>query len=69
MKPQRMEIVVDRRVGPSLRAALGDYEVVDGADGRTTIVGVLVDQAQLFGLLDMLESLNIEVVSVNPVDA
>jgi hypothetical protein len=31
------------------------------------IVGAIADQARLLGILEMLDDLNIEVVSVNPV--
>jgi len=35
-------------------------------DGRTTITGPVVDQAQLHGLLDRVGDLGLELISVNP---
>ena len=36
------------------------------ADGRTSITGPVVDQAQLHGLLDRVGELGLELISVNP---
>jgi hypothetical protein len=35
-------------------------------DGQTTISGPVVDQAQLYGLLDRVSDLGLELISVNP---
>jgi hypothetical protein len=35
--------------------------------GNTHIVGYVIDQAQLHGLLDRIASLGIELISVNPI--
>lgn len=64
-----MEVVVQGRLSPELIAALWDFEVTTGADGRTRVVGVMPDQAKLIGLLDLLDQFHIEVLSVNPLPA
>lgn len=66
---QVVEIVVRGKLGPELVAALDDFSVVDAPDGCTRLVGTIPDQARLIGLLEMLDQLHIEVVSVNPVPA
>ncbi|MCW3493085.1 hypothetical protein [Microbacterium sp. SSM24] len=66
---QVVEIVVRGKLGPELVAALDDFAVVDAPDGCTRLVGTIPDQARLIGLLEMLDQLHIEVVSVNPVPA
>jgi hypothetical protein len=38
------------------------------ADGRTTIVGPVIDQAQLHGILRRIYSLNLVLLSVNPIE-
>jgi hypothetical protein len=60
-----MELVVRGPLWPSLLAALRDFSVELDADGRTVIVGQVVDQSQLLGLLGLFHSVNVEVISVN----
>lgn len=62
-----VELVVGGRVGPSLAAALDGFTIdaIDG--GRTRLVGPVVDQSMLLGVLELFGDLGIEVVSVNPV--
>jgi hypothetical protein len=36
--------------------------------GRTVLTGTIVDQAQLLGVIDRIQELGIELVSVNPMD-
>jgi hypothetical protein len=45
------------------------FDVSRCADGLTHLVGPVPDQAKIHGLLGVLGDLNIELVSVNPVDA
>lgn len=66
-EPHEVEVVVRGRLGPDLIAALQGFTVAAVADGRTSLVGQICDQARLIGLLEMLDELHIEVVSVNPV--
>jgi len=67
MAAQTISIVVRGRIGPDLVAALDGFEIKTDAPGVTRIVGRVPDQAKIFGLLAMFESLHIEVVSLNPV--
>ena len=69
MNPQVMQVVVRGRLSPELVAALSEFEISTGPDGRTSVVGVIPDQAKLIGLLDLLDQFHIEVLSVNPVPA
>jgi hypothetical protein len=39
---------------------------LSAGDGQTTISGPVVDQAQLYGLLDRVSDLGLELISVNP---
>jgi hypothetical protein len=66
MGPQAVEIIVRGRLGADLIAALDGFSVATGADGMTSIVGLVPDQTRLLGLLDMFDDLHLEVVSVNP---
>ncbi|MGL4258043.1 hypothetical protein [Microbacterium sp.] len=66
---QVVEIVVRGTLGPDLVAALPGFTVEVTPDACTRVVGTIPDQARLLGLLDMLDELHIEVVSVNPVPA
>lgn len=58
-----------------LRGEIGDRFGVlfDGMEleriaGRTVLTGTIVDQAQLLGVIDRIQELGIELVSVNPMD-
>jgi hypothetical protein len=59
------EIVVKGRLGPTLLAAFDGFEVIGVDHGQTHLVGRMVDQARLHGMLERLRDLNIELVSVN----
>lgn len=69
MADRVVEVVVSGRLGPELAAALDGFSVASDASGITRVVGRIPDQARLFGVLEMFEELNIEVISVNPVDS
>lgn len=62
---QRYEIVVRGRLSSRYECAL-DGATLLACHGRTTLRADLVDQAQLYGLLNRLRDLGIELVSVNP---
>lgn len=67
MNARVVEVVVRGRIGPELAFALEGFHVETDEAGLTRIRGLVTDQAQLLGLLDVLDDLNIEVVSMNPV--
>jgi hypothetical protein len=59
-----------------LRGEIGDHFAVrfDGmrvtrSEGRTILRGPVRDQAQLYGVIERIQELGIELVSVNPLDA
>ena len=65
---QRIRLVVRGRLWPSLVASLDGFVVDQEADGLTSLVGSTVDQSHLLGLLELLASMRVEVVSVNPIE-
>jgi hypothetical protein len=69
MNAHVIELVVRGRLSPELIIALEGFLVETDGDGMTRVIGPVVDQARLLGLLDMFDDLHIEVVSMNPVDA
>ena len=68
MTPQNFEVVVRGRVSSELVGALDGFAVSGEADGCTRMVGEVADQPRLIGVLQVLDDLHIEVVSVNPLD-
>ena len=62
---QRFEIVVRGRLSSRYEGAFEGARV-EAHDGRTMLRADLVDQAQLYGLLNRLRDFGIELVSVNP---
>ncbi len=62
------EIVVRGRLSPTLRAALGGFEVTHCTDGLSHLVGPVPDQSRIHGLFQLLRDLNIELISVNPIN-
>ena len=64
--PQRYEIVVRGRLSSRCAGAFDGARLVP-RNGQTALRADLVDQSQLYGLLNRLRDLGIELVSVNPV--
>ena len=62
---QRYEIVVWGRLSSRYACAFDGVRLVP-RHGQTTLRADLVDQSQLYGLLNRLRDLGIELVSVNP---
>ena len=62
---QRYEIVVRGRLSGRYACAFDGATLV-ARNGRTTLSADLVDQSQLYGLLNRLRDFGIELVSVNP---
>jgi hypothetical protein len=62
---QRYEIVVRGRLSGRYQCAFDGATLVPG-NGQTALRADLVDQSQLYGLLNRLRDLGIELVSVNP---
>ena len=68
MKPTNYEITVHGRVGPALIEAFDGLTVsVEPKD--TVISGEIADQAALHGVLELIESLGLELIDVRRVDA
>jgi hypothetical protein len=63
------EVVVRGRLSPTLIAAVDGFEVSRCDLGLTHLVGWVPDQARLHSVLELLRDLNIELVSVNPVES
>lgn len=61
---QRYEIVVRGRLSSRYESAFDGARLVP-RNGQTTLCAKLVDQAQLYGLLNRLRDLGLELVSVN----
>ena len=62
---QRYEIVVRGRLSSRYESAFDGARLVPH-HGHTTLWADVVDQSQLYGLLNRLRDLGIELVSVNP---
>ena len=62
---QRYEIVVRGRLSRRYECAFDGARLIPH-HGQTTLSADLVDQSQLYGLLNRLQDLGIELVSVNP---
>ncbi len=69
MKAGNFEIVVKGRLSPTLIAAMDGFEVSRCDLGLTHLVGWIPDQARLHSTLELLRDLNIELVSVNPMES
>ena len=67
--PVRYEIVIRGRVSARFfRPLLGDFIIVASGATVTRLVGEVVDTSHLHGLLAHLTSVNVEIISVTPVD-
>ena len=63
---QRYEIVIRGRLSNRFEGAFDDVTLV-AHDGKTTLRAELVDQSQLYGLLNRLRDFGMELISVNRV--
>jgi hypothetical protein len=62
----RCEIIVVGELDTRFASAF-DGMTVHAEGGRTHIVGEVIDQSQLLGLLEQIAGLGIELISVNPI--
>jgi hypothetical protein len=67
MKPTNYEITVRGRIGPALVDAFEGMTVTTAATD-TLLRGRIVDQAALHGVLELVESLGLELLDVRRVD-
>jgi hypothetical protein len=63
VRPTRYEIVVVGELSDRFSLAFEGMELQTAA-GRTTISGIVVDQAQLHGLIDRVAELGLELVDI-----
>ena len=61
--PRRYRITIRGRISERFASMFEDMTTEPGA-GVTMLVGDLVDQAQLYGVLDRLRALGVELVSL-----
>lgn len=62
-----VEIVIEGTLSEALDEVIDDFRVDHVENGRTHLVGPVPDQVRLQGILTLFSSLNIHLVSVNPV--
>jgi hypothetical protein len=67
MKPTNYEITVHGRVGPSLIEAFDGLDV-SVTSTETVLRGEIADQAALHGVLELIESLGLELLDVRRAD-
>jgi hypothetical protein len=63
MGPRRYRITVRGRLSERFASAFDGMTIEPGA-GKTVLVGDIVDQAQLYGVLDLLRNLGLDLMSV-----
>ena len=54
------------RLSPEWRSIFEGMDVIYQADGNTLLTGILLDQADLYGLLLQLRDLGLTLISVTP---
>jgi hypothetical protein len=62
-KPESYRIIVNGRLSDRFATAFAGM-AIEAAGGQTAIVGVVNDQSHLFGLLERVRSLGLELVRV-----
>ena len=67
MEPTRYQICVHGRLSERLAAALEGMTLLSGPV-NTVFTGEVKDQSQLYGLLDRLQDLGLELISLQPLN-
>ena len=62
-RPESYRIVVNGRLSDRFATAFAGMEI-EPSEGQTAIVGVVNDQSHLFGILERVRSLGLELVRV-----
>lgn len=65
MEAHVYEVVIDGVMSPDLIASFPGFEISIDSDGRTVLIGEVLDQSHLLGLLMALNDLHIDLVSLN----
>lgn len=63
-KPRVYEIHIEKNIGDQWSAWFEGMSIRNLPDGTTVFMGVVLDQAELFGILNKIHSLNIGILSV-----
>lgn len=67
MKPTHYAITIRGRLGPALSEAFEGMTITPSA-AQTLLEGRIVDQAALHGVLELIESLGLELLDVRRID-
>lgn len=65
-KPDEYRIHIQGHLDPQWSDWFEHMTLTHNADGTTTLTGLVVDQAALYGLLDKLRDLGVQLISVQP---
>ncbi len=65
-KPEEYRIHIQGHLDPQWSDWFEQMTLTHNADGTTTLTGLVVDQAALYGLLDKLRDLGVQLISVQP---
>ena len=68
MRRTRYRVVVREELDERYASAFEGMHV-ESADGQTVLTGTVTDQSHLRGLLERIDALGLELISVEPADA
>ena len=68
MTKELFEIVIKGTLSPPVAELIDGFRISRVDRGETHLVGVVPDQTKLQGILSLFGNLNIELVSVNPIE-
>ena len=63
------QIRLKGRIDPKWEGWFEGFTITPGSQGETLLVGAVVDQSALHGLLLKISNLGIPIISINPVEA
>ena len=67
MSAETYEVVASGRLSPALLSAMGGFEIVSIEHGLSHLVGPIPDQYRMHQLRELLDDMNIDLVSINQV--
>ena len=69
MQSQQYEICVQEQLDTDGNVWFDGFEISHDKHGRSILIGTIIDQAALYGLLNKIRNLGLTLLSINPISS